>query len=108
MMNELLCKEFTPKEVKDTLEIIGDLKAPGWDGMPSIFYKKYWDIVGTHVIEEVLHVFNGGPMPEGWNDTCVVLIPKVKDPENMKDLRPINLCNVVYKFFDEYDDENGV
>ncbi|KAK1664363.1 hypothetical protein QYE76_052522 [Lolium multiflorum] len=52
MMNELLCKEFTPEEVKDALESIGDLKAPGLDGMPSIFYKKYWDIVGTQVIEE--------------------------------------------------------
>ena len=46
---------------------------------------------------EVFSVLNGGPMPEGWNDTCVVLIPKVKNPESMKDLRPISLCNVVYK-----------
>lgn len=29
--------------------------------------------------------------------TCVVLIPRIKNPESMKDLRLVSLCNVVYK-----------
>lgn len=45
-MNDLLLGEFTPEEVKAALDAIGDLKAPGPDGMPPIFFKKYWDIVG--------------------------------------------------------------
>jgi len=58
------------------LKYIGNLKAPGPDG---------WDIVGEEVITEVLKVLGGGQMPERWK------------PVHMKDLRPISLCNVIYK-----------
>jgi hypothetical protein len=49
------------------------------------------------VIREVLHALNSGVIPEGWNDTTVVLIPKVDDPELITQYRPISLCNVIYK-----------
>lgn len=42
-------------------------------------------------------VLNGGEIPEGWNDTTVVLIPKVNDPQSLKELWPISLCNVLFK-----------
>jgi hypothetical protein len=49
------------------------------------------------VTSEVLEVLAGGDIPEGWNDTIIALIPKVQTPEQVKDLRPISLCNVLYK-----------
>lgn len=42
-------------------------------------------------------MLNGATMPEGLNDTIIVLIPKVKCPEQLKQLRPIRLCTVLYK-----------
>jgi len=79
------------------VDSIGDLKAPGPDGMPAVFYKQFWDVIGEKVTKEVLDVLNGGLIPEGWNETTIVLIPKVKNPDKLKDLRPISLCNVIYK-----------
>lgn len=96
-MNDFLLKTFQREEVKEALDSIGDLKAPGPDGMPSIFYKRFWSLISSRVQDEVLTVLNGGAMPAGWNSTTVVLIPKTKNPDRIKDLRPISLCNVLYK-----------
>jgi hypothetical protein len=96
-MNNSLLRPFTAEEVKGGLDAIGDLKAPGVDGMTSLFYKKYWETVGEDITKEVLHFLNGGDLPRDWNETVIVLILKVSNPESLKDLRPISLCNVLYK-----------
>ena len=83
--------------MREALNAIGDLKAPGPNDMPSIFYKKLWDTVGDQLVKEVLQVLNGGPIPAGCNDTTVFFIPKVQKPELVKDLRSISPCNVIYK-----------
>lgn len=41
--------------------------------------------------------FDTGVLPEGVNETAIVLIPKVAYPEPLKDFRTISLCNVIYK-----------
>ena len=46
-------------------EYTGDLKALGADGMPSIFYKQYWQLLGERVMKAVLDVVNGGDMSQG-------------------------------------------
>lgn len=65
-MNDVLCGEFSAAEIKKALDEMGDLKAPGADGMPAIFYNKFWSAVSDSVVQEVLNVLRGGSMPEGW------------------------------------------
>jgi hypothetical protein len=40
-------------------------------------------VCGAKITQEVLLALNSGVIPEGWNDTTVVLIPKVDDPERI-------------------------
>jgi hypothetical protein len=88
---------FTAEEVKKDLFSIGDLKAPGPDGLHVVFYKRFWPMVEEDLVAAVLQSLNSGKIPEGWNDTVIVLIPKNDDPKKVTKYRPISLCNVIYK-----------
>jgi hypothetical protein len=82
-MNEDLTRPYMRVEMMALLKSIGNLKASGLDGMPAFFYREYWKEIAKRVTEEVL---NGALyMPEHWNDTMIVLIPKVRKPKNAKD-----------------------
>jgi hypothetical protein len=97
LMNEKLLAPFTPEDVKKAAFSIWDFKAPGPDGLHAVFYKKFWNICGEDITKEVRPALNSSTIPEGWNDTTVVIIPKVNDPELVTQFRPISLCNVIYK-----------
>ena len=96
-MNERLMATYTREEVKKAMFNIGNLKAPGPDGLHAVFYKRFWHIIGEDLTDEVLNAVNSRTIPEGWNNTTIVLIPKVENPEFITQFRPISLCNVVYK-----------
>jgi hypothetical protein len=96
-MNGELLKEYTDQEIGDALFQIGPLKAPGPDGFPARFFQRNWGIMKEDVIGAVKHFFKFGVIPEGINETVIVLIPKTNDAEDIKDFRSISLCNVVYK-----------
>lgn len=96
-MNNMLIAEYTREEVRKALFQIGDMKAPGPDGLHAVFFKRFWHILGGELTDEVLDAINNRKIPTGWNSTNIVLLPKVESPEVITQYRPISLCNVVYK-----------
>ena len=76
----ILDHPFTSEEVRLAAFAIGPTKAPGPDGLPYLFYHKYWDLVGSSVSAECLCCLNDGGSLEAVNNTLVVLIPKTKNP----------------------------
>jgi len=96
-MNEGLLAPFEKEEVKIALFQMFPTKAPGPDGMPAHFFQRHWELCGDEVTAVVLRVLRGEDDPSIFNNTSIVLIPKVDSPEELGQFRPISLCNVVYK-----------
>ena len=94
-MNEALTMEFRAKEVAKVLKQMHPKKSPGPNGMPPLFYQHYWSLVGNYVTKSVLDFLNQGISPPSFDDTHIILIPKVKNPTKITHYHPISLSNVV-------------
>lgn len=96
-MGGLLDRAFTTDEVEEALFQMGPNKAPGVDGFTAGFFQKHWPLLKDKIVAAVLTFLEGGDMPEVINQTILVLIPKVANPQELSQFRPISLCNVIYK-----------
>ena len=67
----------------------------GWSA--PLFYQHFWPIIGEVVTKTILDFLNHGLSPSNFNETYIVLIPKVKEPKRVTDFCPISLCNVVFR-----------
>lgn len=87
----------TLAEVKEAVFKMGATKAPGPNGMNGQFYQHHWEIIQQEVYQTVNNFFALGTLDPSLNRTHIILIPKVPNPESIKQYRPISLCNFSYK-----------
>ena len=57
-MISALLAPYTVDDVRKALFDIGDLKAPGPDGLHAIFNKRFWPMLGDDLVDEVLQAVN--------------------------------------------------
>lgn len=95
-MNESLCRDMSPAEIKKTVFSIHPEKTPGPDGMTGLFYQKYWSTIGPQVIKMVQDFFHSDSFDPQLNETNICLIPKSEQPRDITNFRPISLCNFCY------------
>lgn len=97
VQNEMLLCPITVEEVRKALFHMHPDKSPGSDGMSPEFYQKYWKIVGKDVVAVVKDFIDIGVVNQHLVHTNIALVPKKRNPQTMTEIRPISLCNVIYK-----------
>lgn len=96
-MNEHLCAPFSDSEIEQALFMMKPNSSPGPDGFTAGFYIKHWHLLKNDICRAIRGFLEGGGLPPELNSTVLVLIPKIKHPQEMAQFKPIALCNVLYK-----------
>nr|GEY06324.1 RNA-directed DNA polymerase, eukaryota, reverse transcriptase zinc-binding domain protein [Tanacetum cinerariifolium] len=97
VQNDDLKREVSNEEIKRAVWDCGIDKAPGPDGFTFGFYRRYWDIIGNDVVDDVKWFFLHGEILKGGNSSFITLISKVPNANMVKDFRPISLSGSLYK-----------
>ena len=96
-MNQLMARDFQASEIAQAIKQMHPHTALGPDGLPPLFYQRFWSFTSNCVIQAALGFLNHGIVSPDFNDTHIVLIPKVPNPRKITDYKPISLCNMAYK-----------
>uniref|UniRef100_A0A803SXA7 Reverse transcriptase domain-containing protein n=1 Tax=Anolis carolinensis TaxID=28377 RepID=A0A803SXA7_ANOCA len=97
---ENLNKKIDIEELERAIKRLPNNKAPGPDGLTSIYYKLFQDILSKPLLKVMNRILEGENVPQTWENANIALIPK-KDTDNFRvsNYRPISLLNVDYKIF---------
>ncbi|MFS7973280.1 putative RNA-directed DNA polymerase [Helianthus anomalus] len=88
---------FSLDEIRDAIKTCDGGKAPGPDGFSIRFFKHYWEEFKVLVREVFEEFHRTGTISIGCNASFVALIPKIEDPQELGDYRPISLVSSTYK-----------
>lgn len=72
-------------------------KSQDLDGCNAGFFKQHWQAMGEDSRNTILHILNASSMDPNLNSTYIAFIAKTCNPLYVTKLRPISLCNVIYK-----------
>ncbi|GIL55468.1 hypothetical protein Vafri_11032 [Volvox africanus] len=72
-------------------------KAPGWDGIPSDLYRKFWPAIGQTMARLFTAIGSTGQVPHGFLEGVIKILYKKGDPKQPGNYRPITLLCSDYR-----------
>ncbi|GJS77471.1 RNA-directed DNA polymerase, eukaryota, reverse transcriptase zinc-binding domain protein [Tanacetum coccineum] len=90
-------RNATKDEINKAMWDCGLDKSLRPDGFTFGFYKRYWSIIESDLMDAVSYFFQYGLFPSGENSSFIALIPKMQYARMVKDFRPISLIGSLYK-----------
>ncbi len=84
-------------ECETVLKRMKNNKSPGPDGLPVEFYKTFWDLLGTELVDTFNECYQNGELTDSQKRSVISLIFKKSDRRLLKYYRPISLSNTDYK-----------
>ena len=88
---------FSKEEVYVALSDLGKDKAPRPDGFIMAFWLFWWDVVKVEIMAFFREFHERGRFVKSLNATFLVLVPKKRGAEDLKNFRPISLVRSLYK-----------
>ena len=89
--------EFTKDELFAALGGLQTVKSPGSDGLPTEFYKVFWQDLGDILVLVLNEDFRIGILTDNQREGLLRLLYKKDDRRLVKNWRPISLLNTDYK-----------
>ena len=87
------------QNIEESFKTFKSYKSPGADNIYPIMVVKTFDIIGGEIREIFVETLESGRIPEEWNITKAILIPKPgkANYDNPKSYRPISLTSFLMK-----------
>jgi hypothetical protein len=93
----LLTAPFSIEEIKFVVFSLKHNSAPSPGGIPADFFQDFWDLIHIDLWNLFKDFYDGVLDIKRLNFGLVTLLPKVDNPTDMRNFRPIYLLNVCYK-----------
>ena len=84
-------------EYSEALRSLQPGKSPGSDGLPTEFYKCFWDVLGSDLAEVLEECFSTSLLPFSVRTGHIRLLHKQGDRTNLRNWKPITLLSTDYK-----------
>lgn len=95
--SDLTERAYTKKEFKEALFQLPSSKSPGSDGLPTEFYKTFWDTLSEDYLQVYKNSLSNKTLPKSQREAIIKCIPKKGDLTKVANWRPISLLNTDYK-----------